>query len=182
MHDRLNSPKEKGFTLLELMMSLIILSVAFLGILPMFFYSQAQIKEATLTNKAISIIQQRIARINSLQFDEIDFRDFNDDPLIQYTYIMPEVLQEPCVSNPGVCGFIPSINMLREIIVSGGYYFTMIIDIDDPTETSSYEPGDTTPPDNLTKRVTIRVSWTIPGGRERSVSTTTEIFNSEAEF
>jgi len=123
-----------------------------------------------------------LSRINTLQYREIDYRDFNDNPTLQYTYIMPEVLQEPCTSHPGTCGFIPSINMLREIVVSDGYYFTMIIDIDDPMEVPSMEPGDVAPPDNLTKRVTIRVSWTIPGGHERSVSATTEIFNSDAEF
>ncbi len=177
-----NNNDEKGFTLLELMMSLIILSIAFLGILPMFFYSQAQIKEATLTNKGISIIQERLSRINTLKFAEIDYRDFSDNPAMRYTYIMPEVLQAPCTTYPGTCGFIPSLNMLREVVEADGYFFTMIVDIDDPQESASLETGDPALPDPLTKRITIRVSWTIPGGYERSVSTTTEIFNSDVEF
>ncbi|MBN1550907.1 type II secretion system protein [bacterium] len=185
--------KQSGFTLLELMMSMVIMSIAFLGILPIFFYSQAQIKEATLTNIAISIIEEKMDRIVQLDYDLINYTDFDHafyPSMPQYTYVLPERYTRPCTSySPNPCGFVtnsssPYYHKLLDIVEVNGYYFTRVIDIDQPKIWESLEDEDKTglgqdnlPADRQTLRVTITVSWTVPGGHQRSVSSTTHIFD-----
>ncbi len=90
--------KKSGFTLLELMISMTILAIALMGILPFFFYSQAQIKQATLSNIAIGLVQQKMERIAQMDFQDIHYMDapFFPDMTTQYSYILPEVNMSPC--------------------------------------------------------------------------------------
>jgi prepilin-type N-terminal cleavage/methylation domain-containing protein len=185
---RLNN-RERGFTLLELMMSLVILSIAFMGILPLFFYAQAQLKEATLSNLAVSVVQAKMERIMELDFDYINYTDFDDtyfpsEP--EYTFILPERATSPCTTYaPNPCGYIsdnssPYYNKLMDIVVIDDYYFTRIIDVDDPLDSSSME--DTLdlvnlPADSMTKRVTVTAYWTVPGGKQHHVSSITHVFD-----
>ena len=181
--------KESGFTLLELMMSMVILAIAFLGILPLFFYSQALIKDATLQNMALSVLQNKMDRILELDYNRINYSDFDDSlfpDVPEYTFILPEVATDPCDSyaiNP--CGFVTSgasqfRNYLLDIVDVQGYFFTRVIDIDQPDISNSIETGDDPlPPGDQTLRVTISVYWTVPGNKEHFVSSTTEIHNDE---
>jgi prepilin-type N-terminal cleavage/methylation domain-containing protein len=175
------SRKAAGFTLIELMMSMVIMSIAFMGILPFFFYSQAQIKQSIITNIAILLIQEKMERILSLDYDLIQYDDFDGDPAKEYVYVLPERKLRPCITYGG-CGYIPApANILRDYVESQGYFFTRTIDIDQPDLSASLEvddmPGGTSnlPPDMITKRVTIKVSWTVPGQQQQYVSATTQI-------
>ncbi|MCD4654203.1 type II secretion system GspH family protein [bacterium] len=181
--------KEKaGFTLLELMISMIILATALMGILPFFFYSQAQLKQASITSIAMTLIQEKMERISQLDFEMIHYMDapFYPDMTTQYTYILPEYFQEPCTDvSPNPCGFQSSTNSLMDVALKHGYFFTRIIDIDDINHWASIElPEDQGPyttglylPDNETIGVTIEVRWRTPGG-ERFVRSSTMIFDS----
>ncbi|MBN1354869.1 type II secretion system protein [bacterium] len=183
---------ERGFTLLELMMSLVILSIALMGILPLFFYSQAQLKEATLSNLGISIIQSKMERILNLNYDLINYTDFDNAYFPgrpEYTYILPERATSPCITYvPNPCGYVsnntsPYYNKLLDIVEVDRYYFTRVIDVDDPDDFNSLEPddygpgGSNLPADMMTKRVTLTVYWTVPGGKQHFVSSTTQIFD-----
>ncbi|MGB3975787.1 MAG: prepilin-type N-terminal cleavage/methylation domain-containing protein [bacterium] len=179
----------RGFTLLELMISMSVLAVALMGILPFFFYAQAQITQATITNIAMSLLQQKLNRITQLDYDLIHYMDapFYPDVATQYLYILPEVNDSPCrdyPSNP--CGFKPACNCLVDIAIVDGYHFTRTIDIDDPLDFDSIEFaqdrqfGTTTHlylPNFDTKGITVEVRWTVPGGKERYVRSTTLVYN-----
>ncbi len=183
-----------GFTLLELMIAMSVLAVALMGILPFFFYAQAQIKEATITNIALSLIQQKMERIGQLEYDMIHYMDapFYPDTATQYSYILPERNQPPCtLMTPNPCGFQEWCNCLVDIIETHGYYFTRLINIDDPRNWASlnfpdalceecgYSTGLYLP--NLdTKGVTIEVRWNTPRG-EQFVRSRTMIYDN-AEF
>jgi prepilin-type N-terminal cleavage/methylation domain-containing protein len=183
MFNLLRKNESSGFTLLELMMSMVIMAIAFLGILPFFFYSQAQLKQATIMNAAITCIQNIMERVLFLDYDLITYDDFDGTPT-QFVYVLPEANLQPCSTLPaGSCGFIPSLNMLRDYVQAGSYFFTRVIDIDDPDDPNSLESndlrpgGNDLPPDGITKRITVKVSWTIPGGGERYVMATTQKVN-----
>jgi prepilin-type N-terminal cleavage/methylation domain-containing protein len=183
----------RGFTLLELMVSMSILAVALMGILPFFFYAQAQIKQATITNIALSLLQQKMERIAQLDYKMIHYMDapFFPDLTTQYLYILPEKNMSPCSdfpSNP--CGFQSGCNCLIDIVETQGYYFTRSIDIDDPRIFDSLEmPEDLqigSPiglyiPNFDSKGVTIEVKWKVPGG-ERFVRSTTMIYDNTDFF
>ncbi len=191
--------KNSGFTLLELMIAMVILAIAFMGILPFFFYSQARLKEATLTNLAMSLIQAKMDRIIHLDYGLIHWQDnpFGDSET-QYTYILPEYYNSPCIDyrNGNPCGWHDTAtrNMLMDIVELQGYYFTRYIDIDHPYdpvnspygvaswESDDYiEPGNPgLPTDKRTLRVTISVYWTVPGGNQHFVRATTLLFDDAA--
>ena len=190
--DRLT--EQTGFTLLELMISMTILATALMGILPFFFYSQAQIKQATISNIAMSLIQEKMERISQLDYKDIHYMDapFFPDMTTQYAYILPEVNLSPCTDvMPNPCGFKNWCNCLIDIVQRQGYFFTRSIDIDDPYNYPSMEfPADLRPgtptglnvPDFETKGVTIEVRWRTPGG-ERFVRSSTLVFdNTELSF
>ncbi len=186
--------RQKGFTLLELMISMVILAIAFIGILPFFFYSQAQLKEATLTNMAMQLIEEKMERIMYLGGEDIDLIHWQDDPFpgsgTQYTYILPERFMEPCSGYPSnPCGWddkgTANRNMLMDVVERQEYFFTRFIDIDDPDISASWEDENTfgadpsgggLPDDGQTIRVTITVTWTIPGGGEHFVRATTHVY------
>ena len=179
----------RGFTLLELMISMSILAVALMGILPFFFYAQAQITQATITNIAMSLLQQKIDRIAQLDYDLIHHMDapFYPDMATQYLYILPEVNASPCIDYPSnPCGFKSSCNCLIDIVYLDGYYFTRTIDIDDPLNSDSIEfsqdfqsgsPTGLYLPNFDTKGIMVEVRWTVPGGKERFVRSTTLVYN-----
>jgi len=142
--ERLNN--KFGFTLLELMISMSILATALMGILPFFFYSQAQIKQATITNIAMGLIQEKMERIAQLDYDSIHFMDapFYPDLTTQYLYILPEVNMSPCTDvAPNPCGFKSWCNCLVDIVEKQGYFFTRTIDIDDVKDFPSMETAST---------------------------------------
>ncbi|MBN1879406.1 type II secretion system protein [bacterium] len=183
-----------GFTLLELMISMTILATALMGILPFFFYSQAQIKQATISNIAMSLVQEKMERISQMDFGDVHYMDapYYPDLTTQYSYILPEVNMSPCTDvAPNPCGFQTWCNCLIDIIQKQGYFFTRTIDIDDPTMFDSMEfPADLRPgsptglnvPDFETKGVTIEVRWRTPGG-ERFVRSSTLVFdNTDLSF
>jgi len=171
----------RGFTLLELMISMVILATAFLGILPFFFYSQAQLKDSALSNFAMSVIQEKMERISNLEFDLVHHQDDPfSDPATQYTYILPEVQTYPCTdyTPPNPCGWDPFTNFLIDVVKRNDYFFTRHIDVDHPDYADSFEPDDEPLPDNDTLRVTITVYWTVPGGNnvnQRFVRATTHL-------
>jgi len=177
-----------GFTLLELMISIVILATALMGILPFFFYSQAQLKQATITSLAMTLIQEKMERIIQLDFDLIHYMDapFFPDTTTQYNFILPEVYLSPCTDvAPNPCGYQPATNMLVDIVERQGYFFTRTIDIDSIQQLGSLElPEDqgttgtgTYLPNADTVGVTIQVTWRIPGG-ERFVRSSTLVFDS----
>ncbi|GEM_PF-5917610 len=172
----------KGFSLLELMISLVVMITAFMGILPFFFYAQKSIKEALLTQYALTFIEEKMERIKTLDYDLIDYRDFSDlaSEGLAYIYILPEVNGGMCADH-GPCGFnVDGTNTLRDIVSSpgSGYFFERHIDIDDSEDDESWEPGETPLNINLppaTKRISIRVSWSVPGvDKHRFVTASTE--------
>ncbi len=181
----------KGFTLLELMMSMVIMSIAFLGILPLFFMSQAQIKKATLTNMAMAILQDKMDRIRGLDYDLINYTDFDDSAgftdMPEYTYILPDVTNAPCTSFvPNPCGWVsdsssPYYNKLLDVVMVDNYYFTRIVDVDDPDDRNSLEHPedfngihDNLPSGGDTKRISVYVFWTLPGGKSDHIGATME--------
>jgi prepilin-type N-terminal cleavage/methylation domain-containing protein len=178
----------RGFTLLELMIAMSVLAVALMGILPFFFYAQAQIKQATITNIALSLIQQKMERIGQLDYELIHHMDapFHPDMTTQYSYILPERNLPPCSTmTPNPCGFQEWCNCLVDIVEAHGYYFTRLINIDDPRNYSSLEfpdvlqPGSPTGlylPNLDTKGVTIEVRWNTPRG-EQFVRSRTMIYD-----
>lgn len=180
--------KIAGFTLLELMISIVILATALMGILPFFFYSQAQLKQATITSLAMTLVQEKMERITQLDYDLIHFMDapFFPDTTTQYVYILPEANLSPCTDvAPNPCGYQPATNMLVDIVERQGYFFTRTIDIDALDQFGSLElPEDqggggtgTYLPNNETIGVTIQVTWRIPGG-ERFVRSSTMVYDS----
>jgi len=177
-----------GFTLLELMISMVILATALSGILPFFFYSQAQMKQATITTMAMGLVQEKMEHVAQLDFDLIHFMDapFLPDISTQYTYMLPEYFLNPCNSvAPNPCGYQSSTNMLVDIISRKGYYFTRTIDVDSLTQIGSLElPEDSGPaptftylPNADTVGITIEVRWRRPGG-ERVVRSSTWVYDS----
>jgi prepilin-type N-terminal cleavage/methylation domain-containing protein len=175
--------KSCGFTLLELLISIVILATCFLGILPLFFYSQAQIKSAIITNLAMTLIEDKMSRIVITDYEYITYDDFDGDSNKEYIYVLPEKRLAPCTTLPSdPCGFVPSLNVLRDYVVKQGYFFTRYIDIDDPGDSNSLESDDINPggesnlpSDGITKRITITVEWTVPGGKKQFVRAATEI-------
>jgi len=184
-----NIKKNKaGFSLLELMIAMCILATAMMGILPFFFYSQAQLKRAAITSIAMTLIQEKMERIAQLDFDMIHYMDapFYPDVTTQYTYILPEYFQSPCTDvAPNPCGYQASNNFLVDVVQRQGYYFTRFTDIDDINYYPSLElPEDQGPyttglylPDSDTIGVTVEVHWRIPGG-DRFIRSSTMIFDS----
>ena len=180
----LTGKKQKGFTLLELMISMVIMAIAFLGILPFFFYSQSQIKQAIITNYAMNILQEKMERITHLDYGMILYDDQDGTPN-EYIFVLPEARLSPCTGLPGgSCGYIPSTNLLRDYVERDGYFFTRLIDIDQPEDRNSLEEedkigpfGDNLPSDRLTKRINIQVNWTVPGGTSQFVAATTQVAN-----
>jgi prepilin-type N-terminal cleavage/methylation domain-containing protein len=179
---------ERGFTLLELLISMVILSIAFLGILPFFFYSQAKLKDATLTNLALSLIEEKMERITNLGYELINYQDNPwGDVNTQYTYILPEVNIPPCSTyHPNPCGYQGTWTKKQLMDIcrlprnlppdsKDGYFFTRYIDIDQPDIPDSWDdpidPG--LPSDHQTLRVTITVLWNVPGGKQHFVQATT---------
>lgn len=180
--------QNKGFTLLELLISIVILATALTGILPFFFYSQAQMKQATITSLAMTLIQQKMERIAQLDYELIHYMDapFFPDVVTQYTYILPEYFLPPCTDiAPNPCGFQGASNMLVDIVNLRGYFFTRYTDIDSLDQAGSLElpedrgspPTFTYLPNSDTLGVTIEVHWRIPGG-ERFVRSSTWVYNS----
>ncbi|MBN1296735.1 prepilin-type N-terminal cleavage/methylation domain-containing protein [bacterium] len=179
--------KIAGFTLLELMISMIILATALMGILPFFFHSQAQLKQATLTGLAMTLIQEKMERIIQLDYDLIHYMDapFFPDLTTQYTFVLPEVFMSPCTDvTPNPCGYQSASNLLVDVVERQGYFFTRTVDIDCMSQLGSLElPEDqgTHPtglylPNDDTIGVTIQVQWRIPGG-ERFVRSSTLVFD-----
>ena len=176
-----------GFTLLELMISMTILATVLMGILPFFFYSQEQMKQATITSMAMTLVQEKMERIAQLDYDLIHYMDapFFPDVTTQYHYILPEVMMSPCTDvGPSPCGFQTSTNNLVDIVRRQGYYFTRTTDIDSieqvgslelPEDRGTYSTGLYLPNDE-TIGITIEVRWRIPGG-ERFVRSSTWVFD-----
>lgn len=180
---------KKGFTLLELMISMVVMLTAFMGILPFFFYAQKSIKESLLTQYAVNFVEEKMERIKILDYELIDYQDFADlaSEGLAFIYILPEVNGGVCASHAGGCGFdVDGTHMLRDIVnqTGSGYFFIRHIDIDNSMDSDSWEVGETRSNLNLpddTTRITIRVSWTVPGGRQRFVTATTERSAFQAE-
>jgi prepilin-type N-terminal cleavage/methylation domain-containing protein len=146
----LGRSRQRGQSLVEVLIAMAVFSVGILGILPMFLYSTQQMRMQKDKEIVSQIIVDWFGRVDALKYEETTQPNIND--------LLAAVSYETFDPNSVADNNHPITIVGKH---STGLLYKVSVDVDDGDDDTNWEADDTSAgmPGVAFKRVTITVAW-----------------------